>query len=45
MAQVEKVISQLKKVMPDDGLLPIFISPDSGQPSTNKITMGAMGDR
>ncbi|BBM97475.1 mannosyl-oligosaccharide alpha-1,2-mannosidase [Marchantia polymorpha subsp. ruderalis] len=42
--KVENVIFQLKKVMPNDGLLPIYISPHSGKPTTTKITFGAMGD-
>lgn len=43
--QVENVVKQLRKVLPSDGLLPIFVSPDSGQPTHSKITFGAMGDR
>jgi mannosyl-oligosaccharide alpha-1,2-mannosidase len=43
--QVENVIKQLRKIFPKDGLLPIYISADNGQPTTGKITFGAMGDR
>ncbi|CAM6032388.1 unnamed protein product [Sphagnum compactum] len=42
--KVENVIKQLRKHFPKDGLLPIYISADSGQPTTGKITFGAMGD-
>jgi mannosyl-oligosaccharide alpha-1,2-mannosidase len=43
--RVEKVIMQLRKVFPSDGLLPIYINPNSGKPTVGKITFGAMGDR
>jgi mannosyl-oligosaccharide alpha-1,2-mannosidase len=43
--RVEKVIMQLRKVFPIDGLLPIYINPNSGKPTAGKITCGAMGDR
>ncbi|CAM6058738.1 unnamed protein product [Sphagnum tenellum] len=42
--KVENAIKQLRKNFPKDGLLPIYISADSGQPTTGKITFGAMGD-
>ncbi|CAK9863495.1 unnamed protein product [Sphagnum jensenii] len=42
--RVEKVIMQLRKVFPSDGLLPIYINPNSGKPTAGKITFGAMGD-
>ncbi|KAH9558161.1 hypothetical protein CY35_07G122600 [Sphagnum magellanicum] len=42
--KVENVIKQLRKIFPKDGLLPIYISADNGQPTTGKITFGAMGD-
>ncbi|CAK9276687.1 unnamed protein product [Sphagnum jensenii] len=42
--KVENVVKQLRKNFPKDGLLPIYISADSGQPTTGKITFGAMGD-
>lgn len=45
MFQAEKVIMQLNKTFPADGLLPIYISPDRGTPSYSTITFGAMGDR
>ncbi len=43
--QVENTIKQLRLSFPKDGLLPIYISPDSGQPTISKVTFGAMGDR
>ncbi|MQM03728.1 hypothetical protein Taro_036506 [Colocasia esculenta] len=44
--KVERVITQLRKVYPSDGLLPIFIDPHSGMLSDHStITFGAMGDR
>lgn len=43
--QVENVITVLNKTFPDDGLLPIYINPDSGTTSYSPITFGAMGDR
>lgn len=45
MSQVEKVISVLNKNFPADGLLPIYINPDTANPSYSTITFGAMGDR
>lgn len=43
--KAERVIIQLKKVFPSDGLLPYYISPDSGQiDHGGKVTFGAMGD-
>jgi mannosyl-oligosaccharide alpha-1,2-mannosidase len=42
--QVENTIKQLRLSFPKDGLLPIYISPDSGQPTISKVTFGAMGD-
>ncbi|KAL2651086.1 hypothetical protein R1flu_019214 [Riccia fluitans] len=42
--KVERTIAALKKAMPKDGLLPIYISPHTGKPTTQKITFGAMGD-
>lgn len=44
MEKAENVIKKLKEVFPSDGLLPMFISPDSGRPTTSKVTFGAMGD-
>jgi len=44
-AQVENAITALNKSFPADGLLPIYVSPDSGTPSYATITFGAMGDR
>ncbi|CAA7394604.1 unnamed protein product [Spirodela intermedia] len=43
--KVEKVIMELRKNYPSDGLLPIYIDSDSGTPSyRSTITFGAMGD-
>ncbi|GMI78615.1 ALPHA-MANNOSIDASE IB, alpha-mannosidase 1 [Hibiscus trionum] len=42
--KVEKVIVVLNKTFPADGLLPIYINPDSGTGSSSTITFGAMGD-
>ncbi|CAL9755843.1 unnamed protein product [Musa acuminata subsp. burmannicoides] len=43
--KAEKVITQLQKTYPSDGLLPIYINPHSGvAASSSSITFGAMGD-
>lgn len=42
--KVEKVITQLNNIFPDDGLLPIYIDPHRGSTSYSPITFGAMGD-
>ncbi|KAJ4962716.1 hypothetical protein NE237_022655 [Protea cynaroides] len=42
--KVENVITELQKNFPDDGLLPIFINPQTGRTSYSTITFGAMGD-
>ncbi|KAL9402978.1 hypothetical protein Peur_006827 [Populus x canadensis] len=42
--KAENVIAELNKTFPDDGLLPIYISPDRGIGSYSTITFGAMGD-
>ncbi|KAG8657628.1 mannosyl-oligosaccharide 1,2-alpha-mannosidase MNS1 isoform X2 [Manihot esculenta] len=42
--KAEKVILELNKTFPDDGLLPIYINPDKGTGSYSTITFGAMGD-
>ncbi|WOL18303.1 mannosyl-oligosaccharide 1,2-alpha-mannosidase MNS1 [Canna indica] len=43
--KAEKVINQLQKTFPSDGLLPIYINPHSGAASSHStITFGAMGD-
>ncbi|KAI5069119.1 hypothetical protein GOP47_0015420 [Adiantum capillus-veneris] len=44
MEKAEKVINKLREVFPTDGLLPMYISPDTGKPTTSKVTFGAMGD-
>ncbi|KAA3484251.1 mannosyl-oligosaccharide 1,2-alpha-mannosidase MNS1-like isoform X3 [Gossypium australe] len=43
--KVEKVIVALNKTFPADGLLPIYINPDTATGSYSTITFGAMGDR
>ncbi|KMZ62320.1 mannosyl-oligosaccharide 1,2-alpha-mannosidase, family GH47 [Zostera marina] len=42
--KVENVITQLRKTFPSDGLLSIYINPNSGQSTRSQITFGAMGD-
>lgn len=42
--KAENVITQLQKIYPNDGLLPIYINPHSGTASYSTITFGAMGD-
>ncbi|PON53193.1 Glycoside hydrolase [Parasponia andersonii] len=42
--KVENVITQIKNIFPDDGLLPIYISPTRGTTTYSVITFGAMGD-
>ncbi|KAL9265777.1 Mannosyl-oligosaccharide 1,2-alpha-mannosidase MNS2-like protein [Drosera capensis] len=42
--QAENVILVLNKTFPADGLLPIYINPESGTASHATITFGAMGD-
>ncbi|CAA7392096.1 unnamed protein product [Spirodela intermedia] len=43
--KVERVIKEIQKVYPSDGLLPIYINPHSGKPSYHAtVTFGAMGD-
>ncbi|WVZ87033.1 hypothetical protein U9M48_033734 [Paspalum notatum var. saurae] len=42
--KAENVITQLQKIYPKDGLLPIYINPHSGTTSYSTITFGAMGD-
>ena len=44
-SQSEHVITQLLKIFPSDGLLPIFISPDTGAATSEHVSFGAMGDR
>ncbi|KAF9662952.1 hypothetical protein SADUNF_Sadunf18G0107700 [Salix dunnii] len=43
-AKVEKVVKELQKTFPADGLLPIYINPHSGTAAYSTITFGAMGD-
>ncbi|CAN1139590.1 Mannosyl-oligosaccharide 1,2-alpha-mannosidase MNS1 [Linum perenne] len=42
--KAERVILELNKTFPADGLLPIYISPDTGTGAISTITFGAMGD-
>lgn len=42
---MENVITVLGKNFPADGLLPIYIDPQTGQPYPSTITFGGMGDR
>ncbi|KAJ6808283.1 mannosyl-oligosaccharide 1,2-alpha-mannosidase MNS1-like [Iris pallida] len=43
--KAENVITQLRKTFPSDGLLPIYIDPETGTVSSHStITFGAMGD-
>ncbi|KAJ3693456.1 hypothetical protein LUZ60_008936 [Juncus effusus] len=42
--KAENTIKQFEKILPNDGLLPIFINPHSGSASYSTITFGAMGD-
>ncbi|KAF6155642.1 hypothetical protein GIB67_034737 [Kingdonia uniflora] len=42
--KAEKVITEIRKSFPDDGLLPIYINPNTGKTSYSTITFGAMGD-
>ncbi|CAL5199278.1 unnamed protein product [Lathyrus oleraceus] len=40
----EKVIKELRRSFPEDGLLPIYLNPLTGTKSAGAITFGAMGD-
>ncbi|XP_015973097.1 mannosyl-oligosaccharide 1,2-alpha-mannosidase MNS2-like isoform X1 [Arachis duranensis] len=40
----EKVIERFRRIFPADGLLPIYINPQTGINPTGSITFGAMGD-
>ncbi|XP_044496804.1 mannosyl-oligosaccharide 1,2-alpha-mannosidase MNS1-like [Mangifera indica] len=42
--KVERVVEELNKTFPADGLLPIYINPQGGARSYSTITFGAMGD-
>ncbi|XP_057549728.1 mannosyl-oligosaccharide 1,2-alpha-mannosidase MNS1-like isoform X1 [Amaranthus tricolor] len=42
--KVENVISVFNRTFPDDGLLSIYIDPDTGSGSRSTVTFGAMGD-
>ncbi|CAI5530779.1 unnamed protein product [Closterium sp. Naga37s-1] len=40
----KNVIRQIEKIFPEDGLVPMFISIDSGEPTSSHITFGSMGE-
>ncbi|KAJ1400638.1 Six-hairpin glycosidase-like superfamily [Sesbania bispinosa] len=42
--KAEKVIKELHRTFPEDGLLPIYLNPLTGTKSSGAITFGAMGD-
>ncbi|KAL2338689.1 hypothetical protein Fmac_013135 [Flemingia macrophylla] len=42
--KAEKVIKELYRTFPKDGLLPIYLNPRTGAQSSGAITFGAMGD-
>ena len=42
--KAEAVIERMDQVHPADGLYPIYVSADSGQPTTAHVTFGALGD-
>ncbi|KAK2358721.1 mannosyl-oligosaccharide 1,2-alpha-mannosidase MNS1 [Trifolium repens] len=42
--KAEKVIKELHRTFPEDGLLPIYLNPLTGTKSAGSITFGAMGD-
>nr|KYP57533.1 Mannosyl-oligosaccharide 1,2-alpha-mannosidase IA [Cajanus cajan] len=42
--KAEKVIKELYRTFPEDGLLPIYLNPHTGAQSSGTITFGAMGD-
>ncbi|XP_061361554.1 mannosyl-oligosaccharide 1,2-alpha-mannosidase MNS1-like isoform X1 [Gastrolobium bilobum] len=42
--KAEKVIKELQRTFPEDGLLPIYLNPLTGTKSAGSITFGAMGD-
>lgn len=42
--KAEAVIEKLDAVRPADGLYPIYVSADSGTPTTSQVTFGALGD-
>jgi mannosyl-oligosaccharide alpha-1,2-mannosidase len=43
--QVEKSIDVLEQNFPEDGLVPLYVDPNTGKSSMDKISFGAMGDR
>ncbi|KAK7291856.1 hypothetical protein RIF29_07343 [Crotalaria pallida] len=42
--KVEKVIKVIHTIFPEDGLLPIYLNPQTGTAASGSITFGAMGD-
>lgn len=42
--KAEAVIEKMDAVKPADGLFPIYVSADSGVPTTSQVTFGALGD-
>ena len=42
--KAEAVIERMDAVHPADGLFPIYVSADTGQPTTSHVTFGALGD-
>jgi len=42
--KAEAVIEKMDRIHPTNGLFPIYVSTDSGTPTTGAITFGALGD-
>lgn len=42
--QANRVFETLARLSPPNGLFPIYVSPNSGQLASRKITLGALGD-
>lgn len=42
--KAEAVIKKLEAVRPSNGLYPIYVSADTGTPTTGTVTFGALGD-
>jgi Glycosyl hydrolase family 47 len=42
--KAEAVIEKMDQIKPADGLFPIYISADSGTPTSSAVTFGALGD-
>ena len=41
---VERVMEHMATLKPADGLFPVYVSPQTGQPSSRQVTFGALGD-